>query len=40
MAGQSGIPQLYVLDMVAEAQKFNSLFWHYDLSEAEAKACC
>lgn len=31
-------PQLYDLDMVAEAQKFYSLFWHYDLGEAEAKA--
>lgn len=31
-------PELYQLDMVEEAKKFYSLFWHYDLSDAEARA--
>ena len=29
-------PELYDYDMVAEAQAFYRLFWHYELSEAEA----
>ena len=29
--------QLYDLDMVQELQRFYELFWHYDLSEEEAK---
>jgi len=30
-------PNLYNYDMVAEAQDFYKLFWHYDLSKQEAK---
>lgn len=30
-------PDLYDYDMVAEAQRFYRLFWHYELSEAEAE---
>lgn len=30
-------PDLYDIDMVAETQKFYKLFWHYDLTEAEAR---
>ena len=30
-------PELYDYDMVAEAQTFYRLFWHYELSEAEAE---
>mgnify|MGYP004557497647 CR=1 FL=1 len=30
-------PELYDFDMVAEAQAFYRLFWHYELSEAEAE---
>ena len=30
-------PELYDLDMAEEAQEFYSLFWHYELSEAEAR---
>ena len=31
-------PELYDFDMVAEAQTFYRLFWHYELSDAEAEA--
>lgn len=31
-------PDLYNYDMVTEMQSFYKLFWHYDLSEADAKA--
>lgn len=31
-------PELYPYDMVKELQSFYKLFWHYDLSEGEAKA--
>ena len=31
-------PELYPYDMVKELQEFYKLFWHYDLSEDEAKA--
>ena len=31
-------PDLYSYDMVTEMQSFYKLFWHYDLSEADAKA--
>ena len=30
-------PELYDYDMIAEAQTFYRLFWHYELSEAEAE---
>ncbi|MDD2221097.1 MAG: ABC transporter substrate-binding protein, partial [Clostridia bacterium] len=30
-------PDLYNYDMVAEAQEFYKLFWHYDLSKEEAQ---
>lgn len=30
-------PELYQIDMVQEAKKFYSLFWHYNLTDAEAK---
>jgi iron complex transport system substrate-binding protein len=30
-------PDIYDIDIVAEAQRFYSLFWHYDLSAAEAQ---
>ncbi len=30
-------PELYQLDMVEEAKKFYSLFWHYNLSDDEAR---
>ena len=31
-------PELYNYDMVSEIQNFYKLFWHYDLSEEDAKA--
>lgn len=31
-------PELYPYDMVSELQSFYKLFWHYDLSEEDAKA--
>ena len=30
-------PELYDYDMIAVAQEFYSLFWHYELSEDEAR---
>lgn len=30
-------PELYDMDMVEEAKRFYELFWHYDLSEDEAR---
>ena len=31
-------PDIYDYDMIAEAQRFYELFWHYELSESEARA--
>lgn len=35
--GQVVYPEVYDHDMVAVAQEFYSLFWHYELSDAEAQ---
>ena len=36
--GQLLYPNVYTGDMIAEAKTFYNLFWHYDLTDAEAEA--